>query len=155
MALLSPVCAGTSSAAGGVDAEGPKQWDQRSPEEPAEIHIYIFCASIAAWFAWDCVCCGLLPSCAKSLLAAFNFQVASLTFSCQKDAEEPGKQQLPRESRGGSDRRVFIASFSLQFFHNFMVPGRAAGEAEARLSVTASAEGQSGPTHKVKKDKAA
>lgn len=85
----------------------------------------------------------------------FNFQVASLTFSCQKDEEEPGKQQLPRESRGGSDRRVFIASFSLQFFHNFMVPGREAGEAEAHLLVTASAEGQSGPTDKVKKDKAA
>lgn len=42
MALWSPVCAGTGSAAGGVDAEGPKQWDQRSPEEPAEIHKYIF-----------------------------------------------------------------------------------------------------------------
>lgn len=63
-------------------------------------------------------------------------------FCCQKDEEEPGKQQLPCEGRGRSDRRVFTASFSLQFFHNFMVPGRAAGEAEVCLPVTASAEGQ-------------
>lgn len=42
----------------------------------------------------------------------------------------------------------------MQFFHNFMVLDRAAGESEGYLSLTVSAERQSATTQSVKEDKA-
>lgn len=84
-----------------------------------------FCVTVALWLPWDCVCHGLLSSCAKSLSAAFNFQDASLMFIARRI-----KRSLESSSchvRAVVDQIEFISLFSLQLFHNFTVLDRVAG----------------------------
>lgn len=89
-----------------------------------------FWATIALWFPWDCVCHGLLSSCAKSLLAAFNFQDASssLMFIARRI-----KRSLENSSchvRAAVDQiEEYLFHNSLcNFFHNFTVLDRMAGK---------------------------
>lgn len=79
VALLSPFCAG--SGADGKDQSNGIRGAQLATQllcQPG------FCVSIAVQFPWDCVCHGLLPSCAKSLSAAVNFQDAALMFVARR-----------------------------------------------------------------------
>lgn len=107
--------------------------DQSSGVRGAQLAIQLlcqlgFCAGCAIWLLWACVCHGLLPSCAKCISAAFNFQDAPLRFVARSTKKSLESSSCPVSVMVDEIERYLFHHSLCNFFHNFTVLDRAAGK---------------------------